>query len=141
MSGQDSIIKKYRKNLVYPNLGIIEEGELFFTLGLNYERYLFTCKFLNFDAKVSYNYWAAWSAGGKSFSIALNTIKSFKNHHIESCAGYIFITDSFGKDKPVYSNEPLLSLGYKYQKPGDWFVGKLYFATWSTINIALGFAF
>ena len=130
----------YRKNEIYPNIGIIEGGELFVTLGVNYERHLLNTKIINFNWKLNYSYWAAWCAGGDYYSLSLNTYKSFTNHHIEFCSGYVFITDSFGKDKPENYNEPLFSLGYKYQKPKGRLIFKIYFATWSAINLGIGIA-
>lgn len=139
VKSQDTIVPSYKKNLIYPSLGLMEDG-IFITLGLNYERQLFKVEKFNFNVKANYNIWGAWAVSGDFYSFSLNSYRSFRSHHVGLELGYVFI--KYDYEEGISSDsEPMGSLGYKFQKPDRHFLFKMYISTWGTYNLGVGVAF
>lgn len=139
-SGQDSL-KIQPKNVIYANAGTLG---LWFTASANYERQLFSTdnKFhVNYYMRACAGAFATWGQEGSYGSLSLQGVFGAKKSHLELGFGVAALFDKIGYEigisnanypyqgyepepsKKDYTDwTPVVSAGYRYQKPTGGFV-------------------
>jgi hypothetical protein len=115
-----------KRNSVYGTAGILIE-DMYGNITANYERILFTFpkSFVQaIQLRAGAGPWVAWMSDGVNFFSVMSLLMGKSNSHLETGMGVIFTyhpdTDIWA---PIVNDRHIAgNIGYRYQKPGGWFV-------------------
>lgn len=134
-----------KKNVIYATLGVYP-GESYGTLLGNYERMIiqFPNSFVNsLWVRVGAGPWVWWTGKGTNYVSTISVITGRKGSHLEAGAGVLFTYDSYrGSFHPLINNRHLAgNIGFRFQKPGGFFVFRTGIGWPEFIYLSLGFCF
>jgi hypothetical protein len=124
--GKSSGITGLKKNSVYGTAGILIE-DMYGNITANYERILVTFpkSFVQaIQLRAGAGPWVAWMSDGVNFFSVMSLLMGKGNSHLETGMGVLFTyhpdTEQWA---PIVNDRHIAgNIGYRYQKPGGWFV-------------------
>jgi len=134
-----------KKNVIYATLGV-EVDDFYGTILGNYERMLiqFPNSFVqSFWIRVGAGCWGAWGDQGSNYVSTLSMVMGKKSAHLEIGSGVLFTyhreTKSF---EPLVNDSHLAgNLGFRFQKPGGYFILRTGMGWPEFLYLSLGFCF
>jgi hypothetical protein len=137
---------RLKKNVIYGTLGVDIEDVYITFLG-NYEHMIFELPgsfFNSFWIRISAGPWAAFdSDGGINYVSTLSAVMGKRSAHLESGAGVLFTYNSSTKRfHPLVNDRHLAgNLGFRFQRPGGYFVFRTGIGWPEFMYLSLGFCF
>jgi hypothetical protein len=123
---KSSVFTGLKKNSVYGTAGILVE-DMYGNITVNYERNLveFPKSFIHaIQLRAGAGPWVAWMSDGVNFFSVMSVLMGKGNSHIETGMGVLFTYHPDTKIwAPIVNDRHIAgNIGYRYQKPGSWFV-------------------
>jgi hypothetical protein len=142
---KSSGFKELRKNSVYGTAGIYIEG-MYGNITGNYERVLVTFPKSFIQAvqmRVGAGPWVAWMSDGVNLFSVMSMLMGRGSSHIETGMGVLFTYHPDTKQwKPIVNDRHIAgNIGYRYQKPGGWFVFRTGLGWPEGFYLSLGYCF
>lgn len=121
-----SDVTELKKNSVYVTAGILIEN-MYGNVTANYERTLviFPKSFIQaIQLRAGAGPWVAWMSDGVNFFSIMSLLMGTGNSHIETGMGVLFTYHPDIKQwAPIVNDKHIAgNIGYRFQKPGGWFV-------------------
>jgi hypothetical protein len=143
--GKNSDFTGLKKNSIYGTAGILIE-DMYGNITGNYERILvaFPKSFIqSIQMRVGAGPWVAWMSDGVNFFSVMSLLMGRSNSHIETGMGVLFTYHPDTKQwAPIVNNRHIAgNIGYRYQKPGGWFVFRAGLGWPEGIYLSLGYCF
>jgi hypothetical protein len=135
-----------KKNVIYGTLGVDIENTYVTFLG-NYEHMIFELpnSFVHsFWIRIGAGPWAAFDAnGGTNYVSTLSVVMGKRRAHLEIGSGVLFTYDSGTKRfHPLVNDRHLAgNLGFRFQRPGRYFVFRAGIGWPEFMYLSLGFCF
>jgi hypothetical protein len=134
-----------KKNSIYGTAGILIE-DMYGNITGNYERILvaFPKSFIqSIQMRVGAGPWVAWMSDGVNFFSVMSLLMGRSNSHIETGMGVLFTYHPDTKQwAPIVNDRHIAgNIGYRYQKPGGWFVFRVGLGWPEGIYLSLGYCF
>ncbi|MEM9686265.1 MAG: hypothetical protein AAF934_05015 [Bacteroidota bacterium] len=115
----NTVWPELKKNKVYGTVGSL--GLSFIHYSISVERTLWNTNGLitNISARLGGGGWGGWTAGGTHFIGTIHALTGYRTFHFELNLGASYIRDTSDDDYAVF---PAAALGFRLQKPGDYFL-------------------
>lgn len=124
---QGIAVSELRKNAIYATGGTALPMDLYFSLMGNYERMIMTFPkggLHSLWVRAGGGPWVAWGSSGVNYVSTISALFCRRSAHIETGPGVIFTYWPGERGfHPIVNNRHIAGfLGFRYQKPGDYFV-------------------